>query len=91
MEKPLWMAQRQRAKYLPGVSDAHLALQITAQCYRKNKLESRNCPPSLYKGQDEENVGKKAKEIHLLRDIMNVFVCLVPLSHEMCVIYIALI
>lgn len=91
MEKPLWMVQRQRAKCLPGISDAHLALQITVQCYSKNKLESRNCPPSLHKGQDEEKVGKKAKETHLLRDIMNVFVCLVPLSHEMCVIYIALI
>lgn len=35
MEKALWMARRQRAKRLHGISVSHLSLQITAQCYRR--------------------------------------------------------
>lgn len=75
IEKALRMVQVQRAKALPGVSDSPLALQITVQRYSKNKLESPNCPPLPYKGPDEKNSGKKAKEIHLLGDVINAFVC----------------
>lgn len=62
MEKALRMAQVQRTKRLPGVSDSHLALKITVQCYSKNKPESHSCLPLLNKGQDKENWGKKAKK-----------------------------
>ena len=52
IEKALRMVQVQRAKALPGVSGSPLALQITVQCYSKNKLVSQNFPPLLYEGLD---------------------------------------
>lgn len=50
--KALLVVQVQRPKTPPGVSNSPLALQITAQYYSKNELESPNCPPLPYKGPD---------------------------------------
>lgn len=89
MEKPLWMVQRQRANCLPGISDAHLALQIIYNVIARTNWNPATAHLHCARDRMRKVWEKKAKEIHLLGDIMNVFVCLVPLSPEMCVIHIA--